>query len=571
MKSNVSPAKRRRESRDATTSTRKEVRQCVNQERNKDSVNAQQKRSKKDSNVDLQKSTNTKVRTTQRFPKNAVIILQPRALEYKYILAPMVGASELPFRILCRSFGAQLCYTPMMIASEFVTSPKYVRDNFQTVSYDRPLVCHFAANTPRDFAQAAKMVEPYCDAVDLNLGCPQRTAYAGHFGSYLLDDKDRDLVLQMIQAAVKSVDIPIFCKIRLLDTYDDTKRLCTQLYQAGATLIAVHGRYRATFHRKGPGARDGPALLDQIQRLKEEFASSEFCDRLLITNGNTITYEDVVKNLEETKADGIMSAEGILDDPALYLERFGSREEASKQTIMVEVKGGRSYFDSSHDSIPKLGEGDLGEKNVGVDKSTFVDLQELYKAADDKVQMAGEYLTLAQRFPTSMRTVIFHSRRILKEELTKYQLMEECLGCSSIPELLNIIQKIRWYQLNPSKFEYDNEKSKREAEALERKRFEEGKRKKYEARMIRKAKREGKEDKEFYLRQGAAVPTIKTVQKLKKLSKEGQLKLWKDQDHSQHCMDFHLLGECSRGRGCAFLHVPCLTTNMFVESDEVAG
>ena len=62
---------------------------------------------------------------------------------------------------------------------------------FQTIPEDRPLVCHFSANDPQHFASAAKLVEPYCDAVDLNLGCPQRTAFVGHFGSYLLGDEDR--------------------------------------------------------------------------------------------------------------------------------------------------------------------------------------------------------------------------------------------------------------------------------------------------------------------------------------------------------------------------------------------
>lgn len=93
--------------------------------------------------------------------------------EYNYIMAPMVGASELPFRLLCRKYGAQLCYTPMMIASEFSKSETYRQKEFQTTCFDRPLVCHFAANNPEDFAKAAQLAEPYCDAIDLNLGCPQ--------------------------------------------------------------------------------------------------------------------------------------------------------------------------------------------------------------------------------------------------------------------------------------------------------------------------------------------------------------------------------------------------------------
>jgi tRNA-dihydrouridine synthase 1 len=50
---------------------------------------------------------------------------------------------------------------------------------------------------------AAKLVEDQCDAIDLNLGCPQRIAHAGHFGSYLLDDVDRSLVLDIVRTVAK--------------------------------------------------------------------------------------------------------------------------------------------------------------------------------------------------------------------------------------------------------------------------------------------------------------------------------------------------------------------------------
>lgn len=76
-------------------------------------------------------------------------------------------------------------------------------------------------------------------------------------------------------------------------------------------------RYRATFDRKGPGARDGPALLDQVATIKKALP-----DLTIVSNGNIITYNDVVQNLKLTNADGIMSAEGILDNPALFLPRY---------------------------------------------------------------------------------------------------------------------------------------------------------------------------------------------------------------------------------------------------------
>jgi len=529
----------------------------------------------------------------------------------RYIVAPMVGASELPFRILCRKYGAQLVYTPMMLASEFATSRKYREKEFQTTPFDRPLVCHFAANNAEDFSGAAKLAEPHCDAIDLNLGCPQRTAYVGHFGSYLLDAKDRPLVLGMVQSASSAVKIPIFVKIRLLDTYEETLELCKQLYDAGASLVAIHARYRASFHRKGAGARDGPALLDQVQRLRQDLSSEKYCDKLLVTNGNTVTYEDVVKNLELTKADCIMCAEGILDNPALYLGRFGDRQQEENDngkkidgngTGKIEVKGGKVLKElpkrkkwlkkmkkivSIEAKIKKEGVAAIGRKEkkklskkealqtklkkCRTSGSTFVSLNELYKTSDDKVQLALEYLNLVRQYPAIMRTVIFHTRRIIKDELTTYQMMEECLACSSIDDVESVVSKILRYRENPGSFQFDVERAKRDREALERKKIEEGKRKAYEARMIRKAKREKREDLEYYLRQGAAIPTCKTIEKMKTLSKEDQLQMWKDRDHSQHCMSFHLSGDCPRGRGCAFLHVSSQTKNSFEEREEVAG
>ena len=136
-------------------------------------------------------------------------------------------------------------------------------------------------------------------------------------------------------------------------------------------------------------------------------------------------------------------------------------------------------------------------KNCRTTGSTFVSLNELYKTSDDKVQLALEYLNLVRLYPAIMRTVIFHTRRIIKDELTTYQMMEECLACSSIDDVESVVLKILRYRENPGSFQFDVERAKRDREALERKKIEEGKRKAYEARMIRKAKREKREDLEY--------------------------------------------------------------------------
>ena len=106
----------------------------------------------------------------------------------KFVVAPMVDQSELPFRMLCRKYKADLAYTPMFHAGLFSTGATYREKHFTTCAEDRPLTVQFCANNPDTLLAAAKHVEDQCDAVDINLGCPQGIAKRGHYGSFLLED-----------------------------------------------------------------------------------------------------------------------------------------------------------------------------------------------------------------------------------------------------------------------------------------------------------------------------------------------------------------------------------------------
>jgi tRNA-dihydrouridine synthase 1 len=214
---------------------------------------------------------------------------------HKHILAPMVGGSELSFRLLCRQYGADLAYTPMMNSEKFAVDSEYRSEIFQTNSKDRPLVCHFAANNPDVLLAAARHVEHVCDAIDLNLGCPQRVAFAGHYGSFLLDPEDRQLICDMVKKLSQNISIPVFVKIRLLDTLPETIELCQQLVDAGASLIAIHGRYRVNLvSRTGPGARDGPAHLDQVYFLLFVYVCLLYYEFILTLCSTILYYYDIV-------------------------------------------------------------------------------------------------------------------------------------------------------------------------------------------------------------------------------------------------------------------------------------
>ena len=98
------------------------------------------------------------------------------------IVAPMVDQSELAWRILSRRYGAELVYTPMINARQYsqLQTDSAKKGWFDKVNneegldgLDRPLIVQFAANDPQMLLDCAKDLEGRCDAVDLNLGCPQ--------------------------------------------------------------------------------------------------------------------------------------------------------------------------------------------------------------------------------------------------------------------------------------------------------------------------------------------------------------------------------------------------------------
>jgi len=219
--------------------------------------------------------------------------------------APMVDQSELSFRILCRRYGTELCYSPMLHSRLFVTEKDYRSKFFTTLPNDRPLIVQFCSNDPDQLLAAAKQVEDVCDAVDINLGCPQHIAKRGHYGSSLMEEPE--LIFSMVRKLHENLRVPVTCKIRIFPELDKTIEYAKGIQAAGCQMLGVHGRTRDQ-----KGHKTGLANWDYIKAVKQALTIP------VIANGNVRDRAEAEACLAYTGCDGVMSAEGLLANPALF-------------------------------------------------------------------------------------------------------------------------------------------------------------------------------------------------------------------------------------------------------------
>ena len=241
----------------------------------------------------------------------------------KYICAPMVDQSELPFRLLCHKYDVDLCYTPMIHSRHFLIQSRYRNSVFETCANDKPVIAQFCGNNSEILYQAASLVCDKVDAIDLNFGCPQGIAKRGNYGAFLLDQEE--IMYKLISTLYEKITLKqmkkykneknnckypcqITCKIRIKLNENETIKMCQNLEKCGIALLAVHGRTRFEKKQSQHGCN-----WDIIKKIKKSLNIPVFA------NGGCQTLMQVKKCLQYTKCDGYMAAEPLLCNPAMFM------------------------------------------------------------------------------------------------------------------------------------------------------------------------------------------------------------------------------------------------------------
>ena len=239
--------------------------------------------------------------------------LGPYMLPNPFILAPMAGVSEKPFRVIAFGLGAALCPT------ELVSAQGLMRTNQRTLKYlrfdpevERPYSLQIFGGDPEAMVRAALVGQQYgAQIIDINMGCPVKKVTRNGAGSALLCEPDRGATLvREISAATR---LPVTCKIR--SGWDAQSlnylQVAGRLFEAGCAGLAIHPRTRAQGYS---GLADWSVIAD----LKRHFP-----ERPIIGNGDVKTPADARRMLEVTGCDFVMIGRGALGNPWIFRELLG--------------------------------------------------------------------------------------------------------------------------------------------------------------------------------------------------------------------------------------------------------
>jgi nifR3 family TIM-barrel protein len=236
---------------------------------------------------------------------NSKLTLGNLELESPVFLAPMAGYTDLPYRLIVRSFGGLgLAFTEMLNPASILRGrEKKVKTLLATSPEDQPLSYQIYGKDPTQLAEAARwLADRGAPLIDVNMGCPQKKISGRGAGAGLL--RKPDVAVEIVRRVIETVNVPVTVKIRLgWDNACAAVDLSKEFERLGAAAITVHGRTRM---QQFMGKSDWEAIADVRGAV----------DRVpVIANGDIVSVESARQVFKITGCAGIMLGRQPIKEP----------------------------------------------------------------------------------------------------------------------------------------------------------------------------------------------------------------------------------------------------------------
>ena len=252
-------------------------------------------------------------------------------LENPYILAPMAGVTDLPFRLLCKEQGAGLLCMEMVSAKAIQYNNKNTKALLEIHPEELPVSLQLFGSDPDVISEIAKRIEelPF-SILDINMGCPVPKIVKNGEGSALM--KNPKLVYEIVRKTARAIQKPVTVKIRkgFDDTCINAVEIAKIIEDAGGKAVAVHGRTREQYY-------SGKADWDIIRQVKEAVSIP------VIGNGDVTDGKDAQRMFEETECDGVMIGRGAQGNPWIFSELL-EYERTGKMPLRPSVEAIRKMM-----------------------------------------------------------------------------------------------------------------------------------------------------------------------------------------------------------------------------------
>lgn len=264
-----------------------------------------------------------------------MLSIGPYTLKNRFILAPMAGVSEMPFRVLAFEQGAALAPT------ELISAQGLFRLSTRTMRYlrfdplvEQPYSLQLFGGEPEVMAQAAMVAQKHgAQLIDVNMGCPVKKVTQTGAGSGLLCDPGRaGEIVRQIKAAT---GLPVTAKIR--SGWDLQQKNFLQMADvlgaAGVAALAVHPRTRAQGYS---GKADWSVIADLKRHVGQALP--------IIGNGDVKCAADAARMLESTGCDFVMIGRGALGNPWLFRQLLGGAPPTNEERCQLVLRHFRAHL-----------------------------------------------------------------------------------------------------------------------------------------------------------------------------------------------------------------------------------